>query len=95
MIAHHPHGRGSRRTTVTGRRVLLTVALGALAGSASFWWAVERTLTPSAGVAAAYTIILTLAPPTLMAFLLHARGRHCSPAAGMEPPTACRSISSS
>ena len=70
MNTYSRRGRGRRPAAVTGRQVLLMVALGALAGSASFWWEVERTLTPSAGVAAAYTIILTLAPPTLMAFLL-------------------------
>jgi hypothetical protein len=70
MIRQHPRGRGRRRAAVTGRRALLTVALGALAGSASFWWEVERSLTPTAGVAAAYTLILTLGPPALMAFLL-------------------------
>jgi hypothetical protein len=70
MIPRSLRGRSQRRPTVTGRQVLLMVALGALAGSAGFWWEVERTLTPSAGVAAAYTLIMTLAPPTLMAFLL-------------------------
>ena len=70
MITHSRRGRGRRPAAVTGRRVLLTVALGALAGSASFWWEVERALTPTAAVAAAYTIILTLGPPALMAFLL-------------------------
>jgi hypothetical protein len=70
MSTHHPHGPSRRLAAVTGRQVLFLVALGALAGSASFWWEIERTLTPTAGVAAAYTIILTLAPSTLMSTLL-------------------------
>jgi hypothetical protein len=69
MIARR-HGRAPRRPMVTGRQALLMVALGALAGAASFWWQIERTLAPSTGVAAAYTIIMTLAPPTLLSTLL-------------------------
>lgn len=70
LIPRSLRSRSQRHAPVTGRQMLLVVALGALAGSAGFWWEVERTLAPSGGVAAAYTLILTLAPPTLMSVVL-------------------------
>jgi hypothetical protein len=65
--------RGQRRRSgqvLTGRTLLAILALIAMAGSAAYWWGVQSQLTENKIVAAAFTAILVLAPPSLMAFLI-------------------------
>lgn len=63
-----PRPRAAR--PLTARGLLATLALVALAGSAAYWWGVQSQLTSSRAVAAAFTAILTLAPPSLVSFLI-------------------------
>lgn len=49
----------------------LTILAGcAMLGSAAYWWGVQRELTPHTVVAAAFTLIMVLAPPALVSFLI-------------------------
>lgn len=65
--------RGQRRRSgqiLTGRTLLAILAVIAMGGSAAYWWGVQSQLTDNQIVAAAFTAILVLAPPSLMAFLI-------------------------
>jgi hypothetical protein len=67
-------GRGSRRRAnpvqLTSKTLLALLAVIAMAGSAAYWWGVQSQLTDNRIVAAAYTAILVLAPPSLVSFLI-------------------------
>jgi hypothetical protein len=66
--------RGSRRRSnpiqVTSKTLLALLAVVAMGGSAAYWWGVQSALTDNRIVAAAYTAILVLAPPSLVSFLI-------------------------
>lgn len=55
---------------LTSKTLLALLALIAMAGSGAYWWGVQSQLTSNAIVAAAYTAILVLAPPSLVSFLI-------------------------
>jgi len=55
---------------VTSRTLLALLAVISMAGSAAYWWGVQSQLTDHWIVAAAYTAILVLAPPSLVSFLI-------------------------
>jgi len=55
----------------TSKSLLAILALIAMGGSAVYWWGVQSTLIPNNKVvAAAFTAILVLAPPSLVSFLI-------------------------
>ncbi len=66
--------RGQRRRAAgvqfTAKTLLALLALVAMCGSAVYWWGVQSQLTDHAIIAAAYTAILVLAPPSLTSFLI-------------------------
>lgn len=55
---------------LTSKTLLAVLALIAMAGSGAYWWGVQSQLTSNMIVAAAYTAILVLAPPSLVSFLI-------------------------
>lgn len=56
---------------VTSKQILAILALCCMGVSALFWWGVQSTLIPdNKVVAAAFTAILVLAPPSLVSFLI-------------------------
>lgn len=55
---------------LTSKSMLAVLAVVAMAGSAAYWWGVQSQLTNNKVVAAAYTVILVLAPPALVSFLI-------------------------
>lgn len=65
--------RNTRRNgplQITSRSVLLLLVLVGMVASAIYWWGVQSTLTSNLYIAAAFTAILVLAPPTLISFLI-------------------------
>jgi hypothetical protein len=66
--------RGQRRRPTgfqfTSKTLLALLAIISMAGSAAYWWGVQSQLTSNVIVAAAYTAILVLAPPSLVSFLI-------------------------
>jgi len=66
--------RGQRRRSggfqFTSKTLLTLLALIAMGGSAVYWWGVQSQLTDNRVVAAAFTAILVLAPPSLVSFLI-------------------------
>jgi len=65
--------RSQRRRTgfqFTSKTLLAVLALISMGGSAAYWWGVQSQLTENWIVAAAYTAILVLAPPSLVSFLI-------------------------
>lgn len=54
----------------TSKSLLAILATISMAGSASYWYGVQSQLTTNVVVAAAYTSILVLAPPSLVSFLI-------------------------
>ena len=55
----------------TSKTLLAILALIAMGGSAVYWWGVQSTLIPNNKIiAAAFTAILVLAPPSLVSFLI-------------------------
>jgi hypothetical protein len=54
----------------TSKSLLALLAIIAMAGSAAYWWGVQRTLTDNTVVALAFTAIMVLAPPSLVSFLI-------------------------
>ncbi|MEN9934004.1 MAG: hypothetical protein RLZZ387_583 [Chloroflexota bacterium] len=66
--------RGQRRRPTgfqfTSKTLLAVLAVISMGGSAAYWWGVQSQLTSNWIVAAAYTAILVLAPPSLVSFLI-------------------------
>ena len=68
--------RGQRRRgggggfQLTSKTLLAMLASIAMIGSAVYWWGVQSQLTNNFLVAASFTAILVLAPPSLMSFLI-------------------------
>lgn len=66
--------RGQRRRSagpqLTSKSLLALLAFITMGGSAVYWWGVQSQLTPNLPIAIAYTIILVLAPPALVSFLI-------------------------
>lgn len=54
----------------TAKSLLALIAVVAMGGSAVYWWGVQSQLTGNYVVAAAFTAILVLAPPSLVSFLI-------------------------
>jgi len=63
--------RGRRGGQFTSKQILALLALVGMGASAVYWWGVQSTLIPdNRVVAAAFTAILVLAPPSLVSFLI-------------------------
>jgi hypothetical protein len=65
--------RGQRRRNnfqFTAKTGLAILAIVSMAGSAFYWWGVQSKLTNDLPVAAAFTAIMVLAPPSLVSFLI-------------------------
>jgi|FLYN01.1.fsa_nt_gi hypothetical protein len=66
--------RGQRRRNTgfqfTSKSLLALLAFVAMGGSAVYWWGVQSQLTDNRVIAAAFTAILVLAPPSLVSFLI-------------------------
>jgi hypothetical protein len=62
--------RGARAPGFTSKQLLALLAVISMACSAAYWWGVQSQLTANVIVAAAYTAILVLAPPSLISFLI-------------------------
>ena len=62
--------RGGGGFQLTSKTLLAMLACIAMTGSAIYWWGVQSQLTSNFMVAAAFTAILVLAPPSLMSFLI-------------------------
>ncbi|HYF63783.1 MAG TPA: hypothetical protein VD886_13265 [Herpetosiphonaceae bacterium] len=66
--------RGQRRKgggfQFTAKTLLMILAIFAMVGSAVYWWGIQNQLTPNKVVAAAFTLIMVLAPPSLVSFLI-------------------------
>lgn len=65
--------RGQRRRsgpTFTAKTGLAILAVVAMVGSFAYWWGVQSVLTDNRVVAGAFTIIMVLAPPSLVSFLI-------------------------
>jgi hypothetical protein len=54
----------------TARGALRLVVCGALIGSGWWWWGIQSQLTDNVLIAAAFTAILVIAPPSLTTFLI-------------------------
>ena len=67
MIRGQRRGRGE---PITAKQVLTILAVVAMGCSAVFWWGIQSALTDSKLIAAAFTAILVLAPPSLVSFLI-------------------------
>ena len=55
---------------ITSRQILFLLAIVAMGGSGVYWYGVQSVLTENRVVAIAYTLILVLAPPALVSFLI-------------------------
>lgn len=55
---------------ITSKTLLGVLAFVAMIGSGAYWWGVQSQLTSNTVVAAAFTAILVLAPPSLISFLI-------------------------
>ncbi|HEY0739641.1 MAG TPA: hypothetical protein VGD69_32250 [Herpetosiphonaceae bacterium] len=65
--------RGQRRRSsfqFTAKTGLAILAVISMCGSAFYWWGVQSKLTSDIPVAAAFTAIMVLAPPSLVSFLI-------------------------
>lgn len=66
--------RGQRRRPsgfqLTSKSLLTILAFIAMLGSAVYWWGVQSELTSNRMIAASFTAILVLAPPSLVSFLI-------------------------
>lgn len=62
--------RGSSGFQFTAKTFLAIIAVIAMIGSAFYWWSVQSALTDNVIIAAAFTAILVLAPPSLTSFLI-------------------------
>lgn len=65
--------RGQRRPSgfqLTSKTLLTILAFIAMIGSAVYWWGVQSELTSNNLIAASFTAILVLAPPSLVSFLI-------------------------
>lgn len=63
-------GRKSGGWRFTAKSLLALLAVIAMCGSAVYWWGVQSQLTSNVVVAASFTAILVLAPPSLTSFLI-------------------------
>jgi large-conductance mechanosensitive channel len=55
---------------LTSKSILAFLAVVSMGASAINWWGIQSILTPSKPMAVAYTLLLVLAPPSLMSFLI-------------------------
>lgn len=63
--------RRSRGGQFTSKQILAVLAIVCMGVSGAFWWGIQSTLLPDNRiVAAAFTAILVLAPPSLVSFLI-------------------------
>lgn len=61
---------GSRGSLFTAKNFLAVLAVAAMFGSFAYWWGVQSQLTGNKIVAGAFTVIMVLAPPSLVSFLI-------------------------
>ena len=54
----------------TAKTLLIILALCTMLGSAVYWWSVQSVLTSNKFIAGAFTLIMVLAPPSLVSFLI-------------------------
>lgn len=62
--------RGGGGFRLTAKTLLTILAFVAMCGSGVYWWGVQSQLTSNYIIAAAFTAILVLAPPSLTSFLI-------------------------
>lgn len=62
--------RSGGRGGMTSKDVLFLLSASAMIGSGIYWWGVQSVLTDNVMVAAAFTALLVLAPPSLVSFLI-------------------------
>lgn len=62
--------RARKPFQLTSKTLLAILAIVAMGGSAVYWYGVQSQLTDNRVVAIAYTLILVLAPPSLVSFLI-------------------------
>ena len=66
--------RGQRRKSsgfqFNAKTLLAILAAFAMIGSAVYWWGIQSVLTENKVIAGAFTLIMTLAPPSLVSFLI-------------------------
>ena len=67
MVRNQRRRGGWQFTAKTGLTIMAVISM---VGSAAYWWGVQSQLTPDPVVAAAFTGILVLAPPSLVSFLI-------------------------
>lgn len=63
-------GGGGGGMQFTAKTLLAFLAVVAMVGSGFYWWGVQSALTNNRIIAAAFTAILVLAPPSLTSFLI-------------------------
>ena len=63
-------GNGGGGFQITRKSLLTLLAFVAMIGSGVYWWGVQSLLTSNTIIAAAFTAILVLAPPSLTSFLI-------------------------
>ena len=62
--------KGGGGFQLTAKTLLMILAVFAMIGSAVYWWGIQSVLTPNKVVAGAFTLIMVLAPPSLVSFLI-------------------------
>lgn len=66
--------RGQRRKSggfqFSAKTLLVFLAICSMIGSAVYWWGIQKVLTQNTVVAGAFTMIMVLAPPSLVSFLI-------------------------
>lgn len=62
--------RTKNQELFTSKNLLFALAVAAILGSLVYWWGIQSVLTPNKVVAGAFTLILVLAPPALVSFLI-------------------------
>jgi hypothetical protein len=67
---HYPRRSKPNTFEFTSKSILAFVALCGIVGSAIYWWRVQSVLTDDKIVAIVFTIILALAPPALISFVI-------------------------
>lgn len=70
MVANQRRRAGYSPFEFTAKTLLTILAFGAMLCSAAFWWGIQSTLTDNHVIAAAFTALLVLAPPSLVSFLI-------------------------
>ena len=70
MVRGQQRGRRGGGFQFTSKTLLAILAVTAMIGSAVYWWGIQKTLTENKIIAGSFTLILVLAPPSLVSFLI-------------------------